>query len=60
MRFFHFIFLIPSFKGLIIERPNRVAYVLLVVFSIISHLTAVLIVIAVLCYAYRRGLHAVR
>ncbi len=44
----------------IIERPGRAFYVLLAVLSIISHTTALVIVISVLCYSYRRGRYAVR
>lgn len=61
IRSLHFIFLILSFTGrVIIERPNRVAYFLLIALSVVSHLTAVLIVVAVLCYAYMGRLYAVR
>lgn len=60
MRLFHIIFYLLSFLGeQIIGRPNRVVYALLVIFSVISHLTAVLIVLAVFCYAYRGWRHAV-
>ena len=54
VRVFHIIFsLLSILGGLIVERPNRAAYALLVIFSMISHLTAVLIVIVLLCYSWR-------
>ncbi len=43
----------------IFERPSRAFYALLIILSIISRITALFVLISVLCYAYRRGRHAV-
>ena len=51
---------LSSAGELVVERPGKGFYVLLIILSLISHLTALVILISVLCYSYMRGLHAVR
>ena len=57
---FNAIFTIFSRAGeLVFKRPSRAFYALLIVLSLISHITALLVLSSVLCYAYRRGRYAV-
>ena len=57
---FNVIFTIFSRAGeFVFERPSRAFYALLIILSLISHITALLVLSSVLCYAYRRRGHAV-
>ncbi|RLI76518.1 hypothetical protein DRP04_12590 [Archaeoglobales archaeon] len=57
---FNAIFTIFSRAGeLVFERPSKAFYALPIVLSLISHITALLVLISILCYAYRRGRYAV-